>query len=197
MNTNIAISGDMFEWEDGNPDAEDRTGWTVAVNEQGLIRQARPGDVVLGAVAGSDDAVGFVANPWMNEWHAKHMRDWSGRLQYEKQELITWVRDGRREMHETDRLPPGLEIPEDAERWTHWPESGQRLERPVLNPRFNDGSQGFAVYQGRLHRQEWALIIVLGRAAVLHESEVDSRWIPLQGFSANGGSITGRLWFIR
>ena len=133
----------------------------------------------------------------MDEWHAKHVRDWAGRLQYEKQELITWVRDGRREMHETDRLPPGLEIPEDAERWTHWPESGQRLERPVLNPRFNDGSQGFAVYQGRLHRQEWALVIVLGRAAVLHESEVDSRWIPLQGFSANGGSITGRLWFIR
>jgi len=40
MNSYISLLSDMFEWEDGNPNNEDRAGWTVSVNSDGLIRQA-------------------------------------------------------------------------------------------------------------------------------------------------------------
>ncbi len=193
MNTNIAILGDMFEWADGNPNKQDRTGWTVTVDKNGTISRAYPNEEVIGVVASSDDSVGLVVNTWMNEWHAKHVRDWSGRLQYEKQELVTWVRDGRREMHETDRLPDNLVIPDDAERWTHWPDTGEKLERPQLNPKFNDGSQKSSQYQGRLLRHEWAVVVVLGKAAVLEGSQIGSRWVPMQTIPESNS----RLWFIR
>jgi len=197
MNTTTAILGDMFEWEDGNPNKEDRAGWTVTPTANGKIKRAQSGDRIIGAVAGSDDNVGFVTNTWMNEWHAKHVRDWAGRLQYEKQELITWVRDGRREMHELDRLPPGLVIPDDAERWTHWPESGEPLERPRLNPRFNDGTQGPFPYAGRLRRQEWALVVVLGQAVILNNSSVDPRWVKIKNVPGPDANHGAELWLLR
>jgi len=197
MNNTIAILGDMFEWADGNPDNEDRAGWTVSLDHNGKIQQAKKNQKIIGAVAGSDDSVGLVVNTWMNEWHAKHLRDWSGRLQHEPQELITWVRDGRREMHEVDRLPPDLEIPKDAERWTHWPESGQRLERPCLNPRFNDGTQGPFPYKGRLHRQEWAVVVVLGQCVVLDGNQLDPHWIKIKNTPGPNANQSAGIWLIR
>lgn len=196
MNTTLAILGDMFEWEDGNPRNEDRAGWTVAVNNQGKIHRAQAGESVVGAVAGNDDQVGLVVNTWMNEWHAKHVRDWAGRLHYESQELITWIQNGRREMHEADRLPPGLQIPSDAERWTHWPETGEKLQRPKLNPKFNDGTQGPLSYKGRLVRSEWAVVVVLGQTVVLNNSIKDPRWIQTGQAEGPNGTSAG-LWLIR
>lgn len=197
MNTTIAILGDMFEWADGNANNEDRSGWTVSINDQGKIQRAKKNQQIVGAVAGSDDSVGLVVNGWMNEWHAKHLRDWTGRMQYESQELITWVRDGRREMHEVDRLPPDLDIPSDAERWTHWPDSGEKLQRPRLNPQFNDGTQGPFPYKGRLHRPEWAVVVVLGQAVILNSSAVDSKWIKIRPAKGPTGKFDAGLWLIR
>lgn len=194
MNTNTAIIGDMFEWADQNPNNEDRTGWSVTTDNQGKIKRAtKVNETVIGVVAGSDDSVALVANSWMNEWHAKHVRDWAGRIEYESQELLTWVKDGRREMHEVDRLPPGLEIPADAERWTHWPESGEKLERPKLNPLFNDGTQGPFPYKGRLLRKEWAIVVLLGKVPILNEEKVDSRWVRLGPATSSHST----LWLVR
>lgn len=191
MNNNIATVADMFEWADGNTKNEDRSGWTVTVDAQGKIRKAGIHERVLGVVAASDDVVTVIGNCWEHEWHEKHLRDWAGRIYYEDQTLVTWIRDGRRETHETDRLPPGLEIPSDAEYWTHWPSTGEKLRRPQLNPRFNDGSQQHGDYQGRLKRSEWAIVITLGKAVILDGQEVDSRWIPLKKMPV------GKLWFVR
>ena len=199
MNSYISLLGDMFEWEDGNPNNEDRAGWTVSVNSDSLIRRAGYKEPVLGVVAGTAESVALLANTWSDEWHGKHVRDWAGRVQYEDQTLVTWIRDGRRETYETDRIPSGIIIPDDAEYWTHWPETKEKLFRPQLNPRFLDGSQQnhrehSAVngrYQGRLERREWAIVVIKGKALVLDSQEVDDRWIPLNKMSK------GRLWFIR
>jgi hypothetical protein len=194
MNTDTAILGDMFEWADGNPNKEDRVGWTVTVNDTGRISRANnDSQSIIGVVAGGDDAVTLVANTWMNEWHAKHVRDWAGRIEYERQDLITWVENGRREMHELDRLPPGLVIPEHAETWTHWPETGERLERPKLNLKFNDGTQGPFPYVGRLKRHEWAVVVLLGKVPILNNEQVDKRWVCL-GKSLGAGA---KLWLVR
>lgn len=199
MNSYISLLGDMFEWEDGNPNKEDRTGWTVSVNEQGLIRRAGFKQTVLGVVAGTPESVALLANTWSDEWHGKHVRDWAGRVQYEDQTLVTWIHNGQRQTHETDRIPSDVVVPANAEYWTHWPEDGQKLIRPQLSPKFLDGSQKnyhehSAVngrYQGRLERSEWAIIVVSGKAVVLDGEEVSDRWLPLNKMSV------GRLWFVR
>ena len=70
---------DMFEWEDGNPDGDDRVGITVAVASSGRIRPSSEGDIpgdVFGVVTGTACMIGNTA--W-NVWDRKFMKDEHGR----------------------------------------------------------------------------------------------------------------------
>jgi len=71
---------DMFEWEDGNPEGEDRVGQTVVVASLGKIRPSREGDIpddVFGVVTGTACVVGNTA--W-NHWDKKYLKDEYGRV---------------------------------------------------------------------------------------------------------------------
>ena len=45
MKSSLSIIGDMFEWEDGNPNNEDRTGHSVMLVDNRLIRSATMSDL--------------------------------------------------------------------------------------------------------------------------------------------------------
>jgi len=66
---------EMFEWEDGNPESENRVGYTVLVNEEGFIRKAtmedNPNDII-GVVTATATVIGSAA---AMEWNKKYMRD--------------------------------------------------------------------------------------------------------------------------
>lgn len=62
---------EYFEWEDGNPNGEDRRGVSVTLSGD-KIRPASTGDAVIGVVSGSPSVVGDSA--W-NHWSGKHLRD--------------------------------------------------------------------------------------------------------------------------
>ena len=53
---------EMFEWEDGNPNKEDRTGLTVALYNGDKIRVAQTNDVPIGVIGGDNTSVAAISN---------------------------------------------------------------------------------------------------------------------------------------
>lgn len=74
-NTAGADYAEMFEWVDGNPNGEDRIGWTVKL-VGGKIAKASPGDAVIGVISGTASIIG---NNWSEGWCEEYLRDDFGR----------------------------------------------------------------------------------------------------------------------
>jgi hypothetical protein len=62
---------EYFEWVDGNPDDEDRRGYSVSLVDN-KIKIAQEGDIVIGAISGNPSVVGDHANM---SWSNKYLRD--------------------------------------------------------------------------------------------------------------------------
>ena len=62
---------EYFEWSDGNPDNEDRRGFSVSL-VNGKIQKAQQGDAIIGVISGNPSVVGDAA--W-NKWAGKYLRD--------------------------------------------------------------------------------------------------------------------------
>jgi len=62
---------EYFEWSDANPDAEDRRGISVVLDEE-KIRPAVDGEDPIGVISGNPSVVGDAA--W-NKWSGKYLRD--------------------------------------------------------------------------------------------------------------------------
>lgn len=58
---------EYFEWQDGNPDAEDRRGYFVTLDEE-KIKKAEPGDYILGIVSGQPSIIGNGDESWMGRY---------------------------------------------------------------------------------------------------------------------------------
>lgn len=75
-NANGADYAELFEWIDGNPNAEDRVGHTVVLDGD-KIRLAAPGEDAIGVISGTPSVLGNAA--W-NAWQGKYVRDVFGRV---------------------------------------------------------------------------------------------------------------------
>lgn len=70
---------EYFEWADGNPEAEDRVGYLVALDGD-KIRLAKPGDEILGIVSGT---VAVLGDNYEWQWQGKYLTDNYGRVIYD------------------------------------------------------------------------------------------------------------------
>ena len=60
---------EMFEWEDGNPDGEDRVGYTVTLVEgTNKIKKMEAGHTPLGVVSGTPGVIGGQGIYWNGYW---------------------------------------------------------------------------------------------------------------------------------
>lgn len=108
---NLAIAGTMssagadyaefFEWKDGNPEAEDRVGYIVALDGDKLTL-ANEGDYILGVVSGTATVLGD--NPEWN-WAKRWATDDFGRIQYEDKVIHHEAENGRPAWDEPVREP--------------------------------------------------------------------------------------------
>lgn len=108
---NLAIAGTMssagadyaefFEWKDGNPEAEDRVGYIVALDGNKLIL-ANEGDYILGVVSGTATVLGD--NPEWN-WAKRWITDDFGRIQYEDKVIHHEAKDDIPAWDETIKAP--------------------------------------------------------------------------------------------
>lgn len=75
FNSSGADYAEFFEWEDGNPNDDDRVGYAVTMIGD-KIKFASQGDYVLGIVSGNPSLVGNGDEDWLGRWE----RDDFGRL---------------------------------------------------------------------------------------------------------------------
>jgi hypothetical protein len=142
---------EYYEWADGNPNNEDRTGHFVTFATGSKIRLAQPDDTyVLGIVSATPTVVG---NSYKEHWQGKYMRDIYGRIlteTIEHEEVI--IRSEQEEVIEI--IPAYTET------------------KPLLNPDYDPSKE----YIGRDKRPEWSPIGTHGQLVALDDGtcQVDS-----------------------
>jgi hypothetical protein len=82
-NSTGADYAEYFEWEDGNPNNEDRAGYFVSFAEGEKIKIAQPGEEILGVISGNAAIIG---DSYEDNWQQMYVTDVYGRLEYENVE---------------------------------------------------------------------------------------------------------------
>jgi hypothetical protein len=173
---NGADYAEYFEWEDGNPDNEDRRGISVALEGE-LIRPAVEGDEIIGVISGNPSVVGDAS--W-NKWHEKYLRDEYGSYIFEDYEVLQWTDEEGNERAVDADGPNASDAPEDAEVVIQ--------QRRKLNPNYNPDQE----YVNRENRPEWDCVGLMGKLRVRKGQPVDSRWIKMRDISE-----TVEEWLVR
>jgi len=169
-NSSGADYAEMFEWLDGNPGDEDRTGYFVTP-EQGKIRKATDTDTyILGVVSAAPSIVGDSDGA---AWHGMYLRDDFGRAIYETVDVEQEVPDDDeakiKKWHEAndayeEALKQDLEDGEPEPEKPAMPTKKVTLsvQRPKLDPAYDPELP----YTPRDQRKEWAAIGMMGKLIV-------------------------------
>ena len=146
--TSFAASGadysEYYEWEDGNPNNEDRRGLFVTFSEGKKIRIANfEDDYILGVISADPSVIG---NAYTDNWQGMHLTDVFGErlteiVEVEEEEIL----DEEGNVIET--------IPAHTE--THF----------ILNPDYDSEKE----YIGRNERQEWVTVGTHGQLVVIDD----------------------------
>lgn len=184
LHNNSYDYAEYFEWDDGNPENEDRRGYSVVLVSDGKIRKATSGDSpedIIGAVSGTSSITGDAA---MYDWNGKYEVDEWGTRVKDKVYQLSWeveLENGEKQNHsyDEDRVPEGIIVPENASR--------RLRSRERINPEYDETK----IYEPRDKRKEWSTIGLLGKVRVRDESPKHPNWKYLK-------TIAGKkLWLIK
>lgn len=204
---------EYFEWLDGNPNGEDRRGLSVTLVGS-MIREAQPGDDVIGVVSGNPSVIGDAA--W-SAWAGKYLRDEYGTVITEDYEAVEWaekvlMRDAvaaipaRVEYHEV-KGPDGsvVAVPvyhpgrkAEAAEYAHikhsYPSDGvppgvvvpdDAVRTIAQRSVLNPDFDPSASYTPRELRKEWAAVGMIGKLRVRKGQQVGNRWIKMREISTD------------
>lgn len=159
---------ELFEWEDGNPDSEDRRGYFVTMSGK-LIKKAEPGDWILGVVSGNPCVLGNTDTEWVGQF----LRDEFG--QFLTKEYTTTEKRTR-----IDQVTNEEGVTEDVE--VEYEEE-VTYTGYVLNPDYDPGME----YTDRMSRPEWDAVGMMGVLSVRDDGTCEA-----DGFCtvAEGGTAT-------
>ncbi|CAB4241688.1 Peptidase G2, IMC autoproteolytic cleavage domain containing protein [uncultured Caudovirales phage] len=201
MTTAIGYA-EMFEWEDGNPNNEDRVGHTVVLRNDKIVIannanwHIEPTDII-GVIGGDNTSVSAISNGSPDEWHNKHVRDAANRLLWEPQVMVEWVTTGFRHWYESDRVPEGITVPDDATYYTTFPGQTTPLHREKLSEEYKNPNKVVEPYLPRWDRKEWGIVVLLGRAIVREGSLCEPSWKKLRSWPGELGGAPLSEWLIR
>jgi hypothetical protein len=173
-NTTGADYAEMFEWEDGNTNDEDRRGTTVVVGNGGMIHIASQNDNpvdVIGVVSVNPSVLGDTR--W-NEWGGRYLRDKFGTKLSNTLYYIANV------SNENERVRCGLADtpPTGYEKVTS--------SEYVVNPKYDPTD----TYISRENRPEWVAIGLMGKLRVLPDQIVNPGWKLLKTIKhADGNTL--------
>jgi len=193
---------EYFEWKDGNSDSQDRTGYTVVLDNE-KIRLATSDDAaanIIGAVSVNPSVVG---DSDIDRWKQKYLRNDFGAYQKETYTITEWTEtvkentdavlddDGNvitpalpektrevRHSYETDKIPDDVTVPDNATVSTK-DANENTLERRKLNPDYNPDT----AYVSREDRKEWATIGLMGKLRIRKGQTTGDRWIKMRDVS--------------
>ena len=172
---------EYFEWEDGNPDNEDRRGYSVVLRTGGKIMKATSDDEptnIIGIVSGTSSIVGDAAG---YDWHGKYEVDeWGTKVTDEVYQLTWTTEEGENHSYDEDRVPEGITVPENG--------VNRRLHnRERITPGYDDT----VVYIPRDKRKEWCTVGLLGKVRLRDGCPTNPNWRYMK-------TIKGKeLWLIR
>jgi hypothetical protein len=179
--TSPADYAEMFEWEDGNPDGEDRVGYSVILSSGNKIRKSESTDspdLLIGVISGRPAVCADTA--W-NRWADKYLKDDFNRYLMEEYEVWKWTDDDGKEIsYDFDKVPEGVIVPENKTVIVQ--------ERYVLNPNYDPS----VVYTPRMERKEWSPVGMVGKLSLLSGQLTGPRWIKMVDFSPSVSQ-----WLIR
>jgi len=174
---------EYFEWEDGNPDGEDRRGMAVTLDGE-KIKKAVDGDTVIGIISANPASVGDAQGL---KWQGKYLLDDFGGYLKEPFTQTIFTTEEQGYAYDTDRIPEDVTVPEDADIRTE-KENGKPLMRNIINPDYDADME----YTGREFRQEWDAVGMVGKLRMRKGEVTDSRWIKLKDINDNI-----ELWLVR
>lgn len=136
---------EFFEWDDRNPDKEDRVGKFVTLNREKISIATSNEDYILGIVSGQPFVLG---NGDCDTWNGIYLKDDFNRTIYEKVPKTTLQKNKNGEIIKKKVVDENGDIVYEM--------------RPKLNPDY-DSSQ---VYVSRFDRPEWSPVGMLGVLSV-------------------------------
>jgi hypothetical protein len=180
LSQNAYDYAEYFEWEDGNPDNEDRRGYSVVLGENGKIKKATsrntPTDII-GIISGTPGVVGDAA---CYDWRGKYELDEWGTKVTDEVYQLTWTTDDKNHSYDEDRIPEGVTVPENGV-------SRRLYNRRRITPGYDDTKD----YIPRDKRKEWSTVGLLGKVRLRDGCPTNPNWRYMK-------TIAGKeLWLIR
>ena len=176
VHSNNSGYAEMFEWGDGNPRKEDRTGYVVALSPKGKLVTAGEGDDIVGVVSRNPAVIGGAG--W-NYWQDKYYANERGNKKELGVHIMEWEnRDHTIESHFNSTLPRNFLQPENTVVYeTHT--NGEDMYTGHETPEFERQQE----YKSRTVRNEWAPVITHGCAIVCKGQVTGESWIKLADIS--------------
>lgn len=143
---------EYFEWEDGNPNGEDRVGHFVTHSGE-KIKIAKDGDFIVGVISATPAIIGN--NP--EEWNNRFLKDVYGRTKYEKKLIPAKYVDNP---VKTDEIgEDGKPVVKNEKILL---EEEHYEDIPIVNPEFDETQE----YIERDKRKEWGCVGFVGKLIV-------------------------------
>ena len=151
----------MFEWADGNPNAEKRIGRVVYMGVDGKIKLVEDLDVheskiPIGVVSSTPSVV---YNAHATHWKHKYLMDEYGHIL--KKTIYRYTNKKGQQVESTRR--PAKDV------------SYEKVKINELNPEFRVSEK----YTSRMERKEWASVAIRGttHVKILPNDEIEDRWL--------------------
>ena len=170
LQTNESGYAELFEWADGNHKNEDRTGFTVALNEKGKLVNADEGDSIIGVV---QHTAAIIGNYSWNDWKGKYtVRE--GKKVKKGFKVVEWTDQvGVLHSHYQDSLDSNFVLPDNAVIYETDAHGNEMYLKPI-RPDYDEKE-----YKPRLERG-WAVVILKGTTNLFKGQHVNKNWVKIK-----------------
>jgi len=175
---------EFFEWADGNPSSEDRTGYSVVFDDttSNQIRKATSDDAttaLLGVVSAVPAVVGD--SDMDVKYVHRFQKDDYNRWITEEHTVTEWTNSkGDLEAYQTDRIPDDVTPPSDAKILTTELD-GTNYKRKVEDDDYDKS----LTYTPRSKRKEWDTIGLMGKLRMKKGQPTGDRWVKMRAISSS------------
>lgn len=166
---------ELFEWADGNKKNENRNGFVVATDEQGLLVPATEEDDVIGVVTESAAIVGNAGwNTWKNKFYYGEDKE-AAKIKYK---VVEWIDDvGVLHSHYIKSLDKDFALPDNAIIY-ETDEDGSDMMYKQMNDMFDPMQE----YQDR-RKRGWAVVSMIGTTNLWKGQIVNPSWVKVKDVS--------------